>query len=150
MPTFTAAAGVDVSADRAIDGVNVLPALTEGKALDRATPLFWWLWHARGGFEVAMRAGDYKLVATMVPQAKPGDISDAAVPEGWSIMEFIKKAELDRFEMYDLGRDPSEAKNVAQAQPERFAALRQRMIQLHAEIRAEGPVYELGRKTGKK
>ena len=52
--------------------------------------------------------------------------------------------------MYDLGRDPSEAKNVAQAQPERFAALRQRMIQLHAEIRAEGPVYELGRKTGKK
>ncbi len=145
LPTFSSVAGVDLPTDRPIDGVNVLPALTKGRSVHRPTPLLWWLWHARGGYEVAMRDGDYKLLATMVPQAKPGEIADAAVPDGWSIMEFIKKADLDRFEMFNLVRDPSETTNLVSADPKRFDRLRQRMIKLHAEIRAEGPEYVLGR-----
>ena len=45
--------------------------------VERVRPMLWWLWHARGGFEVALRDGDYKLLATMVPQAEPGDVADA-------------------------------------------------------------------------
>lgn len=106
----------------------------------------WWLWHARGGFEVAMRDGDYKILATMLPQADPGNIADSKQPEDWSIMQFIKQADLGRFEMYNLTEDPSETTNLAAKQPERLGRLKKRMIQLHAEIRAEGPEYELGNK----
>lgn len=105
--------------------------------------MMWWLWHARGGYEVAMRDGDYKILATMLPQMDPGNIADAKQPDDWTIMEFIKKADLGRFEMYNLTEDPSETTNLAKNEPERFGQLKQKMIQLHADIREEGPVYEL-------
>ena len=107
--------------------------------------MMWWLWHARGGYEVAMRDGDYKLLATMLPQADPGAIADARQPKDWTIMQFIKQAELGRFEMFNLTEDPSEVTNLAAVQPERFERLRKRMINLHAEIRAEVPESELGK-----
>ena len=67
-------------------------------------------------------------------------------PTGWTIMEFIKQAELDRFEMFNLANDASETTNLVKTEPKRFEQLRDRMIELHAEIRAEGPEYELGQK----
>lgn len=147
LPTLCAAAHIDeLEEKKTIDGVNVLPALTDGKPISRTHPMLWWLWHARGGFEVAMREGDYKMVATMLPQVSPGQIADARQPAGWTIMEFIKRAELGRFEMFNIDRDESESKNLALAEPERFAFMKQKMVALHAEIRAEGPIYELGKK----
>ena len=145
LPTFSAVAGAPLPTARPIDGANVLPSLVDSEPVERSQPMLWWLWHARGGFEVAMRDGDYKLLATMVPQADPGNIADARQPSGWTIMEFIKKAELDRFEMFNLENDPSETTNLVTAEPERFEQLRNQMVELHAEIRGEGPEYELGR-----
>ena len=146
LPTFCAAAGIPTHTERPLDGTNVLPALLRGDPIQRERPMMWWLWHARGGFEVAMRVGDYKLLATVLPQAQPGAIGDARQPEGWSIMQFIKQSELGRFEMFNLGEDPSETTNLTTTQPERFERLKNQMISLHAEIRAEGPEYKLGRK----
>ncbi len=149
LPTFCAASGAPLPKDRPIDGANLLPSLVHSKPVQRSRPMLWWLWHARGGCEVAMRDGDYKLLATMMPQADPGSVADAKQPPGWTIMKFIKKAELGRFEMFNLKDDPSETSNLATTQPKRFQQLRQRMVALHAEIRAEGPEYQLG-KTEKK
>ena len=150
LPTLYAAAGVTPDIDRPLDGANVLPALIDQQPVDRPYPMMWWLWHARGGYEVAMRDGDYKLLATMLPQNNPGAINDAVQPDGWSIMQFIRHAELDNFEMFNLANDSSETTNVASLQPERFERLKKHMIDLHAEIRAEGPEYELGRTRNKK
>ena len=111
--------------------------------------MMWWLWHARGGYQVAMRDGDFKLLATMLPQTDPGAIADARQPNGWTIMQFIKEANLGRFEMFNVTEDPSETTNLTAAQPERFERLKKRMIDLHADIRAEGPEYQLS-KTKKK
>ena len=144
LPTLCAVAGVESPTARPLDGANVLPALLHDKPVLRESPMMWWLWHARGGYEVAMRVGDYKLLATMVPQLDPGAIADARQPEGWTIMQYIKQAELARFEMFDLAEDPSETANLADIQPERFRRLKRMMISLHHEIRAEGPEYELG------
>ena len=146
LPTLCAAAGVTPSAERTLDGQNVLPALVSGKKVDRDRPMMWWLWHARGGFEVAMRDGDFKLLARMTPQARPGAIEDASVPDGWTVMQFIKQAELADFEMFNLTNDPAETSDISAEDTETFAALKRRMIALHAEIRAEGPEYELRRK----
>ena len=92
-----------------------------------------------------MRDGDYKMVATMLPQVDPGAVADARKPADWTIMEFIKRAELGRFEMFNVAQDGSETTNLAEVEPRRFEATKKKMIALHAEIRAEGPEYELGR-----
>ena len=146
LPSFCSAAGIETPTERVLDGANVLPALLHGQPVERERPMMWWLWHARGGFEVAMRDGDYKILATMLPQADPGNIADAKQPEDWSIMQFIKQADLGRFELFNLTEDPTESINLAAKQPERLERLKKRMIELHAEIRAEGPEYELGTK----
>jgi arylsulfatase A len=149
LPTLCAAAGVDPKSDRTLDGANVLPALLDDQPVDRPHPMMWWLWHARGGYEVAMRDGDYKLLATMLPQKNPGADDDAVQPDDWTIMQFIKEANLGNFEMFNLTEDPSETTNVATTQPEKFERLKKQMVNLHADIRTEGPEYELG-KTKKK
>ena len=148
LPTLAAAAGIKLEPAKVLDGANVLPSLQHGQEVRRVHPMMWWLWHGRGGYEVAMRDGDYKLLATMLPQPDPGNINDARPPSDWTIMEFIKQADLGRFEMYNLTEDPSETRNVAKNEPERFGQLKQKMVKLHAEIRKEGPVYEL--RSGKK
>jgi uncharacterized sulfatase len=57
MPTLAAAAGAPLPAGVAIDGRNLLPALTgEGAAPSAAAPLFW-----NSGYYKAVRAGDWKL-----------------------------------------------------------------------------------------
>ncbi len=46
LPTLCAAVGIEVPADRAIDGANFLPLL-DGKPIDRKTPLYWQFNRAR-------------------------------------------------------------------------------------------------------
>lgn len=150
LPTFCAAAGIDPTSEKPLDGTNTLPALVDQKELDREVPLFWWLWHARGGFETAMRIGNYKLLATMVPQKDPGNINDAVHPEGWSILQFIKQAELSRFTLYNLEKDPAEQNNLAATQPKRFERLKNRMVALYEEIQAEGPAIDMYRNPRKR
>ena len=78
------------------------------------------------------------------------NIADARQPDDWTIMRFIKQAEFGRFEMFNLKKDPAETTNHTNAETERFTELRERMIQLHTEIRAEGPEYELKSKKKSK
>lgn len=144
LPSLAAAAGVDFRPKKTVDGVNVFPALVEGKKIKRPVPMMWWLYHARGGKEVTMRFEDYKVLANMLPQKKIG-IDDATPPNGVSRMEFIKQAELGNFTMFNLREDPNETKELSRTEPEKLNDLKRRMIQLHVEIRKEGPVYELGR-----
>ena len=65
LPTFSAVAH-DVPTDKPVDGANLLPAFVGNGEVNREIPMMWWLWHARGGYEVAMRQGNYKILATML------------------------------------------------------------------------------------
>jgi hypothetical protein len=67
---------------------------------------------ATDGKQMALREGDWKILAT----------------EG-----------LDRFEIYDLKRDPRESKDLSAAEPERFEALKKRLLEFNAGVEAEGP-----------
>ena len=80
----------------------------------------------------------------MMPQKKIG-IDDATPPNSVSRMEFIKQAELGNFTMFNLREDPNETKELSRTEPEKLNDLKRRMIQLHVEIREEGPLYKLGR-----
>ena len=104
--------------------------------------MMWCLYDARGGKEVSMRIGNYKMLANMLPQANVS-IKDSAPPKGVSVMDFIKQSELGNFSLYDLKSDPAETTDLAKSNGGMFDQLREKMIRLHAEIRAEGPRYDL-------
>jgi len=140
LPTLCALAGVEPKTNKPIDGANVLPGLLEGKAVQRPKPLFWWMYHARGGKQACMRVGHWKILARLLPQ-KPDDMRGAKPPAGQSNMEFIKKAELGDFELFNLQDDPNEATNLATREPAEFEAMKKQFVALHKEIQAEGPTW---------
>lgn len=99
LPTLCAATGVDLPAGYRGDGENLLAAL-DGKLVQRTRPVYWqWRGKADGPDlwpRLAVRDGDWKLV-----------LDPAA----------------DRAELYDLGHDRGETKNVAAAHPDVVARL---------------------------
>ncbi len=135
LPTFCEIAGIVAPTDRAIDGVSILPLL-EGGTIERETPLYWQYLRTRTEPKVAMRQGDWKILAKIdQPQLKPS--------ADWLIEEqtAIKTCELTTFELYNLREDRGETKDLAAAEPERLQAMASTLRSLHREIQREGPEW---------
>lgn len=111
-PTALGLAGVKPPGDRTIDGTDVLPALTGKAAIERKIPLYWRLGMAPHGLHLALRKGDWKLLASQ---------------------------DLKKFELYDLATDPKETTDLREREPERFAAMRKELVAHDAKVVAEGP-----------
>ena len=90
--TAAAAAGAAVPADRKIDGVNLVPYVL-GQRSDRPHDVLFW----RGGDYHAVRAGDWKLQVSALPN------------KDW---------------LYNLKTDPGEKTNLAAQQPAKVAELK--------------------------
>lgn len=117
LPTFCAIAGITPPKNRTLDGESVLPLLA-GQPFERSKPLYWQYDRAIGGpNRVAMRDGDWKL------------LSDAT---------------LTKFELYNLKNDLSETHNLVETEPAKLAKLVAQMQRLHAEVKAEGPIWPEG------
>ncbi|MFT5465713.1 MAG: arylsulfatase A [Verrucomicrobiales bacterium] len=134
LPTLCELAGVETPTDRAIDGTSFTPVF-EGKPIERETPLYWHLYHAPGP-KVAMRDGDWKLLADLDIELieRPPNLTAAQ-------NEANKMAELTDFQLYNLKDDTAESQQLLEAQPERFAAMKKRMIALYREVRDESPIW---------
>jgi len=112
-PTMLGVAGVKVPADRKLDGVDVLPVLTgKAKEVARPVPLYWRLRMAPAPFRVAMRVGDWKILAT---------------------------EDLAKFELYNIAADPKETTDLQEKEKDRFEAMKKQLKALHEEIEKEGP-----------
>jgi len=134
LPTFCDVAGVDVPKDRTIDGTNIRPLL-EGKTIKRDKPLFWFFY--KSDPMCAIRDGDYKLCASAVPF-----YSSPSHPFDQTDLDFIKSAQMTRFELYDLKNDISEANDIALQKPEVLTRLKKELLRIHAEVIAEGKTWE--------
>ena len=111
-PTFLTAAGVPVPKDRVLDGVDVLSALNgSATSVERTQPLFWRL-HMAPNKKIAMRDGDWKILANL---------------------------ELTEFELYNLQTDPKEENDLQTKEAERFNALKAKLIAHNSAVEAEGP-----------
>lgn len=109
--TICKIADIPLPDDRTIDGANLLP-LFEGQPVKREQPLYWRNHLAPQEFRVGLRIGDWKIVG-----------SD----------------DLSSFELYNIANDPQETKNLAESEPQRFAELKQRLIDHDAAVLKEGP-----------
>lgn len=105
LPTVLAAAGVAVQPEWHLDGVNLLPYLTGEQDGAPHEALYW-----RFGPQVAIRAGDWKLVKGV------GSVGVQGV-------ERSVKSNMDGAELYHLGRDIGEKTNLAAAEPAKVKEL---------------------------
>ncbi len=107
LPTVCAMAGIAPPPDRKLDGASFLPVL-EGKTVTRTTPLYWHFNRATSATKVAMRIGDWKILATLDknPPPRGNDITETTEQD-------FKTAELAGFELYNLKDDIAEKTNLA-------------------------------------
>ncbi len=134
LPTLCEVAGAPLP-NRELDGTSWMPLFRQ-QLLQRRQPLYWHFYRARSAVKVAIRDGRWKLAARLDgPEFKPSaDITAAD-------MRAYKTAELTGFELYDLASDVAEQKNLVEAQPQRFAQMRDQLTRLYREVRDESPTW---------
>jgi arylsulfatase A len=134
LPTVAAVAGFAAPADRVIDGQNVLPLLTGGE-FRRTKPLYWQFNYALSEPKVALRDGDWKIVArlTKLPEQR-GRIDESS-------NDALKHAEPTGFELYNLRADIGERNDLAAAEPEKLAAIQTALVARFREVQAETPTW---------
>ena len=124
LPTLFSMAGARAPEGYVLDGVNLQPLL-EGRARAPQRSLYWYmpLYDIRwcGTPCAAVRHGDYKLIEYF------GDSFDNAPEPNYRLGR--------RLELYDLKRDPGEARDLAGQMPERVQAMER---DLHAWIHSCG------------
>ncbi len=135
LPTLCDLAGVAVPGGRALDGVSIRPLLA-GESLERTTPLYWHFLRARGKPKVAMRSGDWKILAHLDQPDLP--VTADIVPDE---MRMLKTASLARFELYNLRDDLGETRDLAEREPQQLARLADQLRSMYAEVQAESPVW---------
>ena len=97
-PTILDAVKVYAPAEQPLDGLSLLPVLTEGETIEREA-IFTWFPFRQGGATV--RSGNFKLVKRFEPS----------------------RAYPDMVELFDLEKDIGETRNLAQEKPEVVARL---------------------------
>jgi arylsulfatase A-like enzyme len=103
LPTALAAAGVEIKPEWKLDGVNLLP-LIRGESKETVHPVLYW----RFGKQIAIRAGDWKLVK---PAGRPADVEAEGI------------ARTEGAFLFNLKDDIGEKKDLAAANPEKVKEL---------------------------
>lgn len=135
LPTACALAGIQPPGDRVLDGVNLLPILN-GQPLQRSTPLYWHFNRASSQPKVALRAGDWKILATLdkPPQGRANDLTEEDE-------RLFKEAELAEFSLYHLRSDIGETTDLSAKEPAKLAELKAMLRSRYHEVRAESPTW---------
>jgi arylsulfatase A len=135
LPTVCAITGIEPPKDRTLDGVSFLPTLNGG-TLKRETPLYWHFPRAAGENKVAMRVGDWKILATLDKQSPPrgNDITDEEERD-------FKEAKLEKLTLYNLRDDIGERQELSAREPAKLAEMKSRLERKYVEVRAESPTW---------
>lgn len=135
LPTLCELAGIEKPKDRKIDGTSIAPLFTNKKIV-RKTPLYWHFMRASSTVKVAMRKGDWKIVARIK--------GDPLKPSGAITEEEIglnKTAELTGFELYNLTDEVNETTVMNEKEGSRFELMKSEIMALYHEVREESPVW---------
>ena len=134
LPTMMELAGVALPADRALDGVSMMPAF-RGQVLQRPGPVYWFFPAHEDTYyrmpHMAMRDGEYTLLAWL-PEKDPDQL----------IMDWLKTSDLDRFALFNLQTDPAQVNDLSEAEPQRLAGMSAQMRAFWAEIKDDSPYWE--------
>lgn len=113
LPTLCDAAGAGIPRDRPVDGASFLGVI-RGQPVERRTPLYWQYDKALGLPKIAIRDGDWKLLA---------------------------HEDLRTFELYNLRTDLTEKVDLSEREPQRVNRMARTLLAMRQAIAAEGPEW---------
>jgi arylsulfatase A len=134
LPTVCEIVGVEPPKDRKLDGASITP-IFRGESVARQEPLYWHFNRAAGRYQVALREGDWKILARLDQLAAPGNSITAADEAAF------QAAEPTEFALYNLRQDPSETTDRSQTENDVFAKLQARLVAKYHEVRDESPTW---------
>lgn len=142
LPTACSIAGIEPPRDRKLDGASFLPVL-DGKPVARSTPLYWHFNRASSDAKVALRVGDWKILATLDKSVslRSNDITEEDE-------RAFKEAGLAAFSLYNLRTDIGEKTDLAAKETAKLAELKALLQAKYQEVRAESPVWPAWKFTG--
>ncbi|GAB5559834.1 MAG: sulfatase [Synoicihabitans sp.] len=121
-PTILNVANAEFPSGHVVDGQNLQPLLTGERDPNRKDVFLSHFPHEhRNSYFTSYRAGNWKLIYHYLPESG----EDA-----------------DRYELYNLRKDPSESENQAKAEPERLARMTRVMTRQLDAMNAQFPVVD--------
>ncbi len=143
LPSIASITGLPVPADRTIDGVDISPLFYEPQtSIERENPIF--IYRYFHDPILMLREGDWNLLGyeELIPQDKSLNPQQLAKIRPWRFernhMEFLKDLEPKHFELYHLGEDKEQQKEVSDKHPEIVHAMKKKMLDLQKEMIEEG------------
>ncbi|MBP86706.1 MAG: N-acetylgalactosamine-6-sulfatase [Planctomycetaceae bacterium] len=109
--TMCEIADIPLPRDRVIDGASMLPAF-DNQPIKRTKPLYWRTHISSPDSRVAVRIGDWKIVADQ---------------------------SLKKFQLFNLKDDERETTDLAQKHADKFAEMKRTLLAMDAEVLADGP-----------
>ena len=104
--------------------------------MKRKKPLYWQFNRAKSKAKVAVRDGDWKLVASL---AEPGPNLGADITA--EEIHQIKTVGLGNFELYNLKEDIAESNDLANSHSDVLESLKQQMETTYKQVQAEAPEW---------
>ncbi len=136
LPTFCALAGVDVG-HQDLDGTDISAIFNKGD-VRREKPLLWCYYNALNDHCVAMRDGDWKIMARL-------HSGENHLPSLINLYEgnenMVKGAVLEDHLLYQLSEDPSEAKEVSADYPDVFKSMKELLQRQYDELLDDSHIW---------
>jgi arylsulfatase A len=131
LPTVCSIAGIQPPKDRTIDGED-LSTMLKGKSWKRSKPLYWYFYRAKP--QAALREGDWVMIAYQKHHTMPK--TNRLVQQD---IDFIKNAQWEKFELYNIVEDPSQQHDLATKNPQHLNSMKKILTDLHKEIIEDVP-----------
>ena len=136
LPTVCEVTGTQLPTGKILDGTS-FASIFKSEPVAREKPLFWHYYGGMGNRQVALRDGEWKIVARWDgPQDMPsgGSLRPGIVPK-------LKSSTLADFELYHISEDIGETKDLAAEMPDRLRSLSRIAQETYQEVIEEGPYW---------
>ena len=133
LPTFCELAGAKVPAGLVLDGATMA---SDFRNPERTKPLIWCYYNAINDHVVAMRHGDWKVLAKL----NGGKVAKTSNLHNGNA-EAVKSAVLTDIEIYRVSEDLGEADNLAGSRPEDLERLTSILNVAYKDLISDSPVW---------
>jgi len=133
LPTFCELAKRDLPENIALDGTNFLPAI-QGDKIQRDKPLIWAYYNALNEHQVAMRDGDWKVLAKLDLDVKYQNLNYKNISE-------VSSAKFIDFEVYKVSEDIHEDSNLANDNSPTINKLKKKLEESYRELLADSFIW---------
>ncbi len=136
LPTFCELAGAKLPENK-LDGESFTSLLEKGE-FKRSKPLIWAFYDAINEHRVAMRTGNYKIMARLVAE-------NEELPHIHNLydgnIDFVKSAKLTDFVLFDLTKDFAESEDLSAKEPKVFKKIKKEFEAEYQDLLAGSHVW---------